>query len=259
MNARLRSRSSSPVAMSGTRSRAITAVVAVALSLGTAGIASAQTALDPASHQKRVTRTGSINPAQSTPVSKPDDGIAYCNQMEAKPLGLKSPGGKSLVSFDKCYRGRLHNHCLAKALSVMFSSLQQDYDKLIETNYPSITSTSSVCSFTAGQLSQDLETSKAFANRYKALVTGYDERLKCTDLVMKSLEKASFPDMPNIEKTVKTMADELKSDVAGFSKERQAADELLAKVTEAHKALEVHSDVHRAMCITAEVRTPAKQ
>lgn len=258
MNVRPRSRSSSPPAATR-RSLSLATAVALALSLGTISTASAQSVLDNGNAHKRVTRTGSINAAQTTPAAKPDDGITYCNQMEAKPLGLKFPNGKSLVQFDKCYRGRLHNHCLAKALSVMFSSLQQDYDKLIETNYPSITSTNSVCQFTAGQLTQDLETAKAFTVRYKALVTGYDERLKCTDLVMKSLEKASFPDMPNIEKTVKTMADELKSDVAGFSKERQAADELLAKVTEAHKALEVHSDVHRAMCITAEVRTAPKQ
>ena len=65
-------------------------------------------------------------------------------------------------------------------------------------------------------------------------------------------EKVSFPDLPNTEKTVKTMADELKNDIAQFGKERQAVDELLAKITDANKALEVQSDVHRAMCITAQ-------
>jgi hypothetical protein len=38
---------------------------------------------------------------------------------------------------------------------------------------------------------------------------------------LKALEKATFPDLPNIDKTVKTMADELKNDVAQFAKERQ--------------------------------------
>ena len=107
-------------------------------------------------------------------------------------------------------------------------------------------------------IQQGLETAKAFNARYKALVDGYDERLKCTDLVLKSLEKATFPDLPNIEKTVKTMADELKNDVAQFAKERQAVDELLAKINDAQKALEVHSDVHRAMCITADA-APAQE
>ena len=134
--------------------------------------------------------------------------------MEAKPLGLRSPGGKHLVQFDKCYRGRLHNVCLAKALSVMFSSLQRDYEKLVETNYPAITSTSAVCAFKLSQMSDDFETGKAFYARYKALVAGYDERFKCTNLVLKSLERATFPDLPNVEKTVKSMADELKSDAA---------------------------------------------
>ena len=165
------------------------------------------------------------NPAQSKPESaKPgNEGLSYCNQMEAKPLGLRSPGGKNLVQFDKCYRGRLHNVCLAKALSVMTSSLQQDYEKLVETNYPAIASTSAVCAFAFSKLADDFETAKAFNARYKALVDGYDERLKCTDLVFKALEKATFPDLPNIEKTVKTMADELKTDVAQFAKERQSA------------------------------------
>jgi hypothetical protein len=135
----------------------------------------------------------------------------------------------------------------------MTASLQQDYEKLVETNYPAIASTSAVCAFAFSKLADDFETAKAFNARYKALVDGYDERLKCTDLVFKALEKATFPDLPNIEKTVKTMADELKTDVAQFSKERQAADELLAKITEAQKALEVHQDVHRAMCITADL------
>ena len=172
--------------------------------------------------------------------------------MEAKQLGLRSPGGKNLVQFDKCYRGRLHNVCLAKALSVMSSSLQRDYEKLVETAYPSIASASAVCAFKLSQMSDDLETGKAFYARYKALVDGYDERLKCTDVLLKALEKATFPDLPNVEKTVKSMADELKNDAAQFAKERQAADELLAKITDAQKALEVHGDVHRAMCITAD-------
>jgi predicted DNA-binding antitoxin AbrB/MazE fold protein len=70
--------------------------------------------------------------------------------------------------------------------------------------------------------------------------------------VLKSLEKVTLPDLPNVEKTVKSMAEELKNDVAQFAKERQVADELLAKVTESQKTLEVQSDVHRAMCITAD-------
>lgn len=208
--------------------------------------------------QKRAQRPvpAAVEPPQSKADSPKhtDDGVSYCNQMEAKQLSLKAPGGKSLVQFDKCYRGRLHNHCLAKALSVMYSSLAKDYAKLIETNYPAIASTSSVCQFTAAQLTEDLETAKAFAARYKALTSGYEERMKCTDSVLKALEKASFPDMPNMDKTVKTMAEELKNDIAHFATERQSADELLAKVTDANKALDVQTDIHRAMCITADAR-----
>jgi hypothetical protein len=48
------------------------------------------------------------------------------------------------------------------------------------------------------------------------------------------------------------MADELKKRRGAIREERQAADELLAKITDAQKALEVLSDVHRAMCITAD-------
>jgi hypothetical protein len=180
------------------------------------------------------------------------EGVSACNQTEVKSFGLRSPGGKNLVQFDKCYRGRAHNVCLSKALSVMMASLQRDYEKLVETNYPSIASTSGVCAFKLSQLSDDFETSKAFHARYKALVEGYDERLRCTDLVLKSLEKVALPDLPNVEKIVKSMAEELKSDVAQFAKERQAAEELLAKVTESQKTLEVQSDVHRAMCMTPD-------
>lgn len=186
-----------------------------------------------------------------------NDGLAFCNQMEAKQLSLKSPNGKNVVQFDKCYRGRLHNVCLAKALTVMITSLQKDYDQLVQTNYPAVNSTAGVCAFSYTQLNNDLETAKAFTARFKALVNGYDERLKCTDTVLKSLEKASFPDLPNVEQTVKTMADELKSDIATFAKERQTADELMTKVGEAQKALEVHTDIHRAMCFTADAGTPS--
>jgi hypothetical protein len=252
---RLRAGRSSPVAISASRVLLVAAVAATGLLAGATG--SQAQGLQGASEKpaKPLVLAARQNPAQSKPeiVKAGNEGLSYCNQMEAKPLGLRSPGGKNLVQFDKCYRGRLHNVCLAKALSVMTASLQQDYEKLVETNYPAIASTNAVCSFAFSKLADDFETAKAFNARYKALVDGYDERLKCTDLVFKSLEKATFPDLPNIEKTVKTMADELKNDVAQFSKERQAADELLAKITEAQKALEVHQDVHRAMCITADV------
>jgi hypothetical protein len=252
---RLRAGRSSPVAISASRVLLVAAVAATGLLVGATG--SQAQGLQGTSEKaaKPLVLAARQNPAQTKPenVKPGNEGLSYCNQMEAKPLGLRSPGGKNLVQFDKCYRGRLHNVCLAKALSVMTASLQQDYEKLVETNYPAVASTSAVCSFAFSKLADDFETAKAFNARYKALVDGYDERLKCTDLVFKALEKAAFPDLPNIEKTVKTMADELKTDVAQFAKERQTADELLAKITEAQKALEVHQDVHRAMCITADL------
>ena len=231
------------------------------LSLASASASLAQglpAGYESATKQKREANQASLAARQGASNGKPDssklgsDGLGICNQMEAKPHGLRAPGGKSLVQFDKCYRGRLHNVCLAKALSVMIASMRHDYEKLVETNYPSIASASAVCAFKLHQLSDDFETGKAFHARYKGLVDGYAERLKCTDLVLKALEKAAFPDLPNIDKTVRTMADELKNDVAQFANERQAADELLAKVVDAQKALEVQMDVHRAMCMSAD-------
>lgn len=242
------------------------AAAAVVACFAVTGPASAQSILGldgPA--QKKYTRplttgalpkTGGPEEKQATNVN---DGLAFCNQMETKQLSLKSPNGKNVVQFDKCYRGRLHNVCLAKALTVMISSLQKDYDHLVQTNYPAVNSTAGVCGFSYTQLTSDLETARAFGARFKALISGYDERLKCTDTVMKSLEKASFPDMPNVEQAVKTMSDELKGDIASFAKERQTADELMAKVGEAQKALEVHTDIHRAMCFTADAGTNTRQ
>lgn len=237
---------------------------------GVSSVASAQGILgletgSPKKIHRAPATTGSLPKAASEEAksaTQAPDGIAFCNQMEAKPLGLKSPNGKSVVQFDKCYRGRLHNVCLAKALTVMISSLQKDYAKLVETNYQAVNSTAGVCAFSAAQLVSDLESARAFTARYKTLVNGYDERLRCTDSILKSLEKASFPDQPNIEQAVKTMSDELKADVATFASERQIADDLMAKVGETQRALEVHTDIHRAMCFTAEASPtapPARQ
>jgi hypothetical protein len=233
------------------------ATIAFVLLSTNASLAQGQLATD-ASKMKSEKAPNPISVAARPLNTKPDsssfggEGLSACNQTEAKSFGLRSPGGKPLVQFDKCYRGRAHNVCLSKALSVMMASLRRDYEKLVETNYPSIASTSGVCAFKISQLSDDFETSKAFHARYKALVEGYDERLRCTDLVLKSLEKVALPDLPNVEKIVKSMAEDLKSDVAQFAKERQAADELLAKVTESQKTLEVQSDVHRAMCMAPD-------
>jgi hypothetical protein len=241
------------------------AAIALVAFVACAGAANAQGILGLDSPQKKhVNRapvtTGALpKTGDEKAVSNASDGLAFCNQMEAKQLSLKSPNGKNVVQFDKCYRGRLHNVCLAKALTVMISSLQKDYDQLVQTNYPAVNSTAGVCAFTASQLANDLETARAFQARFKSLISGYDERLKCTDTTLKLLEKASFPDMPNVEQAVKTMADELKNDIAGFAKERQSADELMAKVGEAQKALEVHTDIHRAMCFTADAGPATRQ
>ena len=235
---------------------AVATVAFLALNMN-ASLAQGQLAID-ASKTKNGKAPNPISVAARPLNTKPDgssfggEELSACNQTEVKSLGLRSPGGKNLVQFDKCYRGRAHNVCLSRTLSDTMASLQRDYEKLVATNYPSIESTSGVCAFKISQLSDDFETSKAFHARYKALVAGYDERLRCTDLVLKSLEKVALPDLPNVEKTVKSMADELKKDVAQFAKERQEADELLAKVTESQKTLEVQSDVHRAMCMTPE-------
>jgi len=233
------------------------ATVAFVLLSANASLAQGQLGTD-ASKAKSEKAPNPISVAARLLNTKPDnsnfggEGLSACNQTEVKSLVLRSPGGKNLVQFDKCYKGRAHNVCLSRVLSVIMAGLQRDYEKLVETNYPSIASTSGVCAFKIGQLSDDFETSKAFHARYRALVEGYDERLRCTDLVLKSLEKVALPDLPNVEKIVKSMAEDLKSDVAQFAKERQAADALLAKVTESQKTLEVQSDVHRAMCVTPD-------
>ena len=124
-------------------SSASCALLLVAMGIGAFSLASANTSLAQgllANYQDATKPTREkapklilLNPSRTKPDGSKlgNEGLSSCNQMEAKPLGLRSPGGKSLVQFDKCYRGRLHNICLAKALSGMISSLQHDYEKLV--------------------------------------------------------------------------------------------------------------------------------
>src|SRR5262245_54181873 len=104
------------------------ATVAFVLLSTNATLAQGQLGID-ASKAKSEKASNPISVAARSLDTKPDnssfggEGLSACNQTEVKSLGLRSPGGKNLVQFDKCYRGRAHNVCLSRALSVMMASL----------------------------------------------------------------------------------------------------------------------------------------
>src|SRR5438128_464826 len=102
---RLRAGRSSPVAISASRVLLVAAVAATGLLVGATG--SQAQGLQGTSEKaaKPLVLAARQNPAQTKPenVKPGNEGLSYCNQMEAKPLGLRSPGGKNLVQFDKCY------------------------------------------------------------------------------------------------------------------------------------------------------------
>ena len=183
--------------------------------------------------------------------------LASCDQGSGKSETLTLPGTKGEVKLDRCYRGREQLVCSLNALSREAKALVDDFSKIVDASYPSISNLDTICKITPDALSEHLQKASTFGGRFTELRNEYDRRINCAAKVEQSLREVSLADMPRSEDILKSMNDTLQGDMKDVANIRQRIFELAEKMDASQKAIAVIQKIHRTMCIVTAREKPA--
>jgi hypothetical protein len=189
------------------------------------------------------------------PAANPNSGLglAISQQCSAAndPTEFSLPGAKGDIKLDRCYRGRDQLGCEFKLLVGEAKSLLEDYKRIVDRNYPDIQDMRALCGTDAGTLAIDIEKAREFADRFKDLKTEYEARSGCARRVGQSLKDVTLADLTQAPNLLKSIMDNLDSDMKAVSDAEGQAAEFAEKMAASQRAMTTLQKVHRAVCAAA--------
>jgi hypothetical protein len=186
-------------------------------------------------------------PDAANPASALGSELASCDKADGvEPVSL--PGAKGEIKLDRCYRGRDHLVCSFRALSSEAKSLLENYQKIVDANYPELGSVDDVCRIEPDSLATDLENAAEFTARFKAFKAEYDARVNCANKIEQSLRDVTLPDMTQAPAMLKSMTDSMEGDIKGVSAAQAQLGDFAEKINSSHKALLTIQKIHQTMC-----------
>ena len=174
--------------------------------------------------------------------------LASCEpRADASELSL--PGARGEIKLDRCYRGRDHLVCQFNVLIAEAHSLLATYRKIVDANYPEVRDVGAICAIKPDALTNDLQNSTDFGNRFGAFKAEYEARSACANRIGRSLTQVAFPDMAQGPSLLKSMTDSIDGDVKGVSEVQDRLVGLAEKMVLSHKAMTTLQKIHRAICM----------
>jgi hypothetical protein len=218
--------------------------------------------------------TTRINPPErinTTPVTAPDttpvpvavlspeidktsalgQALAACNQ-EADQGPFTLPGLKGEVALDRCYKGRAHLICVFTTLGAEAKSLTDSYSKVVDANYPELTTVDGVCKLSPETLASHIAGSEDFAKRFKELKSQYGAATNCAGNVEQAFKNVTLADMTQAPEVLKSMMAAIDGDVANVSKVNDQISNLAERMDQSNKAMKTVTKIYHAMCLQGE-------
>jgi hypothetical protein len=175
--------------------------------------------------------------------------LAACNQGAAVQEAFTLPGLKGEVTLDRCYKGRAHLICVFTALSTEAKSLTDSYSKIVDANYPELTTVDGVCKLSTEILASHIAGSEDFAKRFKELKSQYGAATNCADNVEQAFKNVTLADMTQAPEVLKSMIASIEGDVANVSKVNEQISNLAEKMEQSNKAMKTVTKIYHAMCL----------
>jgi hypothetical protein len=177
--------------------------------------------------------------------------LAACNQ-EADQGPFTLPGLKGEVTLDRCYKGRAHLICVFTTLGTEARSLTDSYSKIVEANYPALTTVDGVCKLSPETLASHIAGSEDFAKRFKELKSQYGAATNCAGNVEQAFKNVTLADMTQAPEVLKSMMASIEGDVANVSKVNEQISTLAERMDQSNKAMKTVTKIYRAMCLQGE-------
>jgi len=178
--------------------------------------------------------------------------LAACNQGAAVQEAFTLPGLKGEVTLDRCYKGRAHLICVFTALSTEAKSLTDSYSKIVDANYPELTTVDGVCKLSPETLASHIAGSEDFAKRFKELKSQYGAATNCAGNVEQAFKNVTLADMTQAPEVLKSMIASIEGDVANVSKVNEQISNLAEKMDQSNKAMKTVTKIYHAMCLQGE-------
>jgi hypothetical protein len=177
--------------------------------------------------------------------------LAACNQGAAVQEAFTLPGLKGEVTLDRCYKGRAHLICVFTALSTEAKSLTDSYSKIVDANYPELTTVDGVCKLSPEILASHIAGSEDFAKRFKELKSQYGAATNCAGNVEQAFKNVTLADMTQAPEVLKSMIASIEGDVATTSKVHEQISNLAERMELSNKAMKTVTKIYHAMCLQA--------
>ena len=177
--------------------------------------------------------------------------LAACNQ-EADQGPFTLPGLKGEVTLDRCYKGRAHLICVFTTLGAEAKSLTDSYSKVVEANYPELTTVDGVCKLSPETLASHIAGSEDFAKRFKELKSQYGAATNCADNVEQAFKNVTLADMTQAPEVLKSMIASIEGDVTNVSKVNEQISNLAERMDQSNKAMKTVTKIYHAMCLQGE-------
>ncbi len=197
----------------------------------------------------------------AVPVPKPTQdlgsALTACDNAaeDFKPIPL--PGAKGEVNLDSCYRGRDHLNCSYNVLLTEAKSLLQNYNLIVQANYPAVGSVHDVCRFTPDTLATDLQNTSEFISRFRNLNAEYNARINCGTKIAQSFKDVVLPDMKQARNILNSMSESIRREMDSVSGVEAQAVEFDKSIEASQRALLLIQKIHRVVCLNHVIPDPS--
>ena len=183
--------------------------------------------------------------------------LASCEKDQEKDMQFELPAVKGEIKLDACYRGRRQMVCRYDAIFAEERSLVDDFTRILEKNYPELSSLEAICRVSFDVLVKDLASAGEFNKRFIAAKSEYDVHNGCANKVKQQIRDVTLPDLAQAPGVLKSIVDAFDQEINRVSVVHEQVSGLAAKVEASQRVIAVLQKIHRAMCLKPEPQAPA--
>ena len=144
--------------------------------------------------------------------------------------------------------------CSVNPIITESQKLKADYERIVQTNYPSFKTIEPVCRLSSEAVTTDLKQVNDFFPRFRAVKSAFDRQANCAVSMGRTIKEINLSTMANGADIARSMSDAIDGDMKDVANERQSSADLSENIEAARKSLEAIEKLHAAMCTAPSQR-----
>jgi len=185
--------------------------------------------------------------------------LASCDKQQNEDTKFDLPSAKGEIKLDACYRGRKHLVCRNDAILAEEQSLADDINRILEKNYPNMSSLEAICQVKFEVLARDLASAGEFGKRFVAAKSESEGDTGCARKVRQQIHDLSLPDLTRAQDVQKSLVEVFDQEITRVSSVHERVSGLAAQLEGSERAMAALQKIHRAMCLKPAMETDASR